>query len=98
MKNTCLLVAGATLTATLALSSMPALVSAEDGVTAPTNPSFAPNTGQINRGTAQQLSSQSSGVFDMPTPESLTPRALLPVSAYRGRRLIATKAVAQCPG
>ncbi|MGB9384491.1 MAG: hypothetical protein WCB50_06780, partial [Pseudolabrys sp.] len=61
MKNTCLLVAGAALTATLALSSMPALVSAEDGVTTPTNPSFAPNTGQINRGTTQQLSSQSSG-------------------------------------
>ena len=69
MKNRCLLVAGAAVTAILALSSMTALVSAEDGVTTPTNPGFAPNTGQINRGIAQQLSSQSSDVPNMPTPE-----------------------------
>ena len=80
MKNTCLLVAGAALTATLALSSMTALVSAEDGVTTPTNPSFAPNTGQINRGIAQQLSSQSSGVPDMPTPEEARAALMTPVS------------------
>jgi hypothetical protein len=80
MKNRCLLVAGAALTATLALSSLTALVSAEDGVTTPTNPSFDPNTGQINRGVAQQLSSQSSGVPDMPTPEEARAALMTPVS------------------
>jgi hypothetical protein len=79
MKNRCLLVAGAALTATLALSSMTALVSAEDGVTTPTNPSFAPNTGQINRGIAQ-LSSQSSDVPNMPTPEEARAALMPPVS------------------
>src|SRR4029077_6398169 len=80
MKNRCLLVAGAAVTAILALSSMTALVSAEDGVTHPTNPSFAPNTGQINRGIAQQLSSQSSDVPNMPTPEEARAALMTPVS------------------
>jgi hypothetical protein len=80
MKNRCLLVAGAAVTAILALSSMTALVSAEDGVTTPTNPSFAPNTGQINRGIAQQLSSQSSDVPNMPTPEEARAALMTPVS------------------
>src|SRR6185312_12391767 len=80
MKNRCLLVAGAAVTAILALSSMTALVSAEDGVTTPTNPGFAPNTGQINRGIAQQLSSQSSDVPNMPTPEEARAALMTPVS------------------
>ena len=80
MKNGCLLVAGAALAATLALSSMTALVSAEDCVTTPTNPSFDPNTGQINRGIALQLSSQSSGAPDMPTPEEARAALMTPVS------------------
>src|SRR6185312_2073188 len=80
MKNRCLLVAGAAVTAILALSSMTALVSAEDGVTTPTNPSFAPNTGQINRGIAHQLSSQSSDVPNMPTAEEARAALMTPVS------------------
>jgi hypothetical protein len=80
MKNRCLLVAGAALTATLALSSMTALVSAEDGVATPTSPGFAPNTGQINRGNTQQLSSQSSGIDNMPTPEEARAALMTPVS------------------
>src|SRR6478752_6313608 len=80
MKNRCLLVAGAAVTAILALSSMTALVSAEDGVTTPTNPGFAPNTGQINRGIAQQLSPQPSDVSNMPTPEEARAALMTPVS------------------
>jgi hypothetical protein len=80
MKNRCLLVAGAALTATVALSLMTALVSAEDGATTPTNPGFAPNTGQINRGIAQQLSSRSSGVDNVPTPEEARAALMTPVS------------------
>jgi len=80
MKNGYLLVAGAALTATLALSSMTALVSAEDGITAPTNPSSAPNSGQINRGIVQQFSSQSSDAPNIPTPEEARAALLTPVS------------------
>lgn len=80
MKNRYLLVAGAALTATLALSSMTALVSAEDGITAPTNPSSAPNSGQINRGIVQQFSSQSSDAPNIPTPEEARAALLTPVS------------------
>jgi hypothetical protein len=80
MKNRCLLLAGAALTATLALSSMTALVCAEDGVTTPTNPNVAPNTGQINRGTTQQPSSQSSDVRNIPTPEEARAALMTPVS------------------
>ena len=80
MKNRCLLVAGAALTATLTLSAMTALVSAEDGVATPTNPSFAPDTGQINRGISQQLSPQPNDVSNMPTPEEARAALMTPVS------------------
>ena len=69
MKNRYPFALGTAVATALALLSVSAPIRAEDSVTQPTNPGFVPNTGQINPGTAQQPSSQSTDFANMPTPE-----------------------------
>ncbi|HMF23090.1 MAG TPA: hypothetical protein VKG24_13320 [Pseudolabrys sp.] len=66
--------------AVLALSSVSVLVRAEDSATQPTNPGYVPNTGQINPGTAQQPSSQSTDFTNNPTPEEVRAALMAPIS------------------
>ena len=82
MKNRHTFASGIAIAATLALAwlSISVPVRAEDTATQPTNPGFIPNTGQINPGTAQQPSSQSTDFANIPTPEEARAALMAPIS------------------
>jgi hypothetical protein len=80
MKNRYPFVSRTAFAVVLTLSSTGVPVYAEDSAAQPTNPGFVPNTGQINPGTAQQPSSQSTDFANMPTPEEARAALMAPIS------------------
>jgi hypothetical protein len=80
MKKKSLLVAGAILATTFALSSMNTLIRAEDAAPTLINPGSVPNTSKINPGVTQEFSSNSTDVSKIPTPEQARAALMTPVS------------------
>ena len=80
MNNRYSLAVGTAVAAALALSSLSLPARAADSDSQPTNPGFVPNTGQINPGTPQQPSSQSTDSANIPTPEEARAALMAPIS------------------
>src|SRR5215472_2941492 len=77
MTNRCLMGPGAALAAALILYTTAAVRADDDP---PINRGFVPDTGQINPGTAQQPSSQSTDFSNTPTPEEVRAALMMPAS------------------